>query len=99
MRSAPPTQSYHGKVRLLHDVGPPVRADIKGALGRGPQTLDAVTRFAALTASEASIKARSHQAHIASLSPRPLVPGLKRREVQWVRPELVVSVRHLRGPG
>jgi DNA ligase D-like protein (predicted ligase) len=30
---------------------------------------------------------------------RPLIPGLRRRPAQWVKPELVVGVRHLRGPG
>jgi DNA ligase D-like protein (predicted ligase) len=30
---------------------------------------------------------------------RPPLPGLRRREAQWIRPELVVGVRHLRGPG
>jgi hypothetical protein len=30
---------------------------------------------------------------------RPPIPGLRRRPAQWVKPELVVGVRHLRGPG
>jgi hypothetical protein len=30
---------------------------------------------------------------------RPPEPGLSRREAQWVKPKLVVGVRHLRGPG
>ena len=29
----------------------------------------------------------------------PALPGLRRREAQWVKPELVVAVRHLRGTG
>jgi hypothetical protein len=31
-------------------------------------------------------------------NPLPL-PGLSRPEAQWVKPEMVVGVRHLRGPG
>jgi hypothetical protein len=27
------------------------------------------------------------------------LPGLSQREARWVKPELVVGVRHLRGPG
>jgi len=30
---------------------------------------------------------------------RPPLPGLRRREAQWIKPELVVSVRRLPGPG
>src|SRR5205085_2870671 len=30
---------------------------------------------------------------------RPPLPMLRRRAAEWVRPELVVGVRHLRGPG
>jgi ATP-dependent DNA ligase len=30
---------------------------------------------------------------------RPPIPGLRRRPARWVKPELVVGVRHLRGPG
>jgi DNA ligase D-like protein (predicted ligase) len=30
---------------------------------------------------------------------RPPLPGLSARDAQWVKPELVVGVRHLRGPG
>jgi hypothetical protein len=30
---------------------------------------------------------------------RPPLPGLGGREAQWVKPEMVVGVRHLRGPG
>jgi DNA ligase D-like protein (predicted ligase) len=30
---------------------------------------------------------------------RPPLPMLRRREASWVKPELVVGVRHLRGPG
>jgi ATP-dependent DNA ligase len=30
---------------------------------------------------------------------RPPLPGLSRREARWVKPEMVVGVRHLRGPG
>jgi hypothetical protein len=30
---------------------------------------------------------------------RPPLPGLSRRKAQWVKPEMVVGVHHLRGPG
>jgi ATP-dependent DNA ligase len=30
---------------------------------------------------------------------RPPPPGRRRREAQWIRPKLVVGVRHLRGNG
>ena len=30
---------------------------------------------------------------------RPPLPGLSARYAQWVKPEMVVGVRHLRGPG
>ena len=30
---------------------------------------------------------------------RPALPALRRREANWVKPELVVGVRHLRGTG
>jgi len=36
-------------------------------------------------------------AHLAST--RPVIAALKRRAVQWVKPELAGGVRHLRGPG
>jgi hypothetical protein len=30
---------------------------------------------------------------------RPPLPGLSARDAQWVKPKLIVGVRHLRGPG
>ncbi len=32
-------------------------------------------------------------------APKPAIPALRRRGARWVRPELVVGVKHLRGSG